>query len=243
MHSIKVNRMPVYEQVFNHMLDAIHNKQWAVGEKIPSEIELAEAFNVNRLTVRMALQRLIGMGLLDVRVGDGTYVKEFSLGSYLEKVSDFYLGPELLDKVCEFRTAIEMASVQLAVVQATEEEIQELESHCQRFEALKESILESGDTPALFDDLVDADYNYHRQICVMSHNILFVYAFDMAKDLIMQNIDVVLKQRIISWNNLRQKGIVRDDLHRTVLEGIKAKDVDMCVSAYQTIINYRIKLG
>jgi GntR family transcriptional repressor for pyruvate dehydrogenase complex len=243
MNPVKVNRTPVYEQVFHHMADAIHSKQWKVGEKIPSEIELADLFHVNRLTIRMALQRLISMGLLDVRVGDGTYVKEFSLGDYLDKVTDFYLGPELLDKVCEFRTAIEMASVQLAVAHATEEDVKNQEACCEAFETCKEKLLDQPDNPELFEALVNADYAYHRQICVISHNSLFVYAFDMAKDLILQNIDVVLRQRIAFWQESRKSGIVRSDLHHIVLDGIKEKDLKLAMDAYQKIINYRIKLG
>ena len=128
---MKVKRMPVNEQVFENMKEAIKNGRWKAGEKIPSEIELSSMFDVNRLTVRTAMQRLIGMGLLETRVGDGTYVKEFSFGSYLERASEFYLGPELLDKVCEFRYAIEIEASRLAVIHATEQDIRILEDACE----------------------------------------------------------------------------------------------------------------
>ena len=111
----KVKRMPVHEQVFNRLKDALAEGRWGVNEKIPTETELSEMFGVNRLTVRMALQRLIGMGLLETRVGDGTYVKEFSFRDYANNVSEFYLGTDLLDKICEFRAAIELSSIKLAV--------------------------------------------------------------------------------------------------------------------------------
>ena len=73
--SLKVKRMPVSEQVYDAMRDALKKGVWAPGEKIPTEMELSDTFGVNRMTVRMALQRLIGMGLLESRVGDGTYAK------------------------------------------------------------------------------------------------------------------------------------------------------------------------
>ena len=242
LKDVKVNRTPVYEQVFNYMEEAIQTKQWKPGEKIPSENELSEAFNVNRLTVRMALQRLIGMGLLETRVGDGTYVKEFSFGDYVKKVRDFYLTPELMDKICEFRTAIEAASVQLAFSVATAEEIQQLDDTCEKFEEKKAELLVNA-TEELFDEIFDIDYNFHRQICIMSHNVLFVYAFDMAEDLIRQNISTVLTQRYESWKTRADKGIIYDDLHRVVVQGLKEKDLDKCLETYKKIIDYRIKLG
>lgn len=45
----------------------------------PSESDLADLFGVNRLTVRLALQKLNTLGILDTRVGDGTYVCAFVL--------------------------------------------------------------------------------------------------------------------------------------------------------------------
>ena len=64
LDDLKVKRMPVHEQVFNSLKNAIREGRWKVGEKIPTEMELSKIFGVNRLTVRMALQRLSGMGLL-----------------------------------------------------------------------------------------------------------------------------------------------------------------------------------
>ena len=60
---MKVKRMPINEQVFEMMRTAIKEGRWKPGEKIPSETELSANFGVNRLTVRMAMQRLIGMGV------------------------------------------------------------------------------------------------------------------------------------------------------------------------------------
>lgn len=242
LKDVKVNRTPVYEQVFNYMEEAIQTKQWLPGEKIPSEIELSDAFNVNRLTVRMAMQRLIGMGLLETRVGDGTYVKEFSFSNYVKKVSDFYLTPELMDKICEFRTAIEAASVQLAFSAATDEEIQLLSNICEKFEEKKAALLDCA-SEEIFEEICDIDYSFHKQICIMSHNVLFVYSFDMAEDLIRQNISTVLTQRYESWKSRADRGIIYDDLHRVTVQGFKEKDLDKCLEAYKKIIDYRIKLG
>ena len=71
----KIKKQSAADLVCEKMKELILRKEWNTGEKIPSEMELAESFGVNRLTVRIALQRLHTLGLLDIRVGDGTYVR------------------------------------------------------------------------------------------------------------------------------------------------------------------------
>lgn len=47
------------------------------GEKLPPERELADSMNVDRTTLRVALKQLEAMQLLEIRRGDGIYVKDF----------------------------------------------------------------------------------------------------------------------------------------------------------------------
>ncbi|MCG8485733.1 MAG: GntR family transcriptional regulator, partial [Clostridia bacterium] len=119
----KIKQIPAYEQIFEYMRNAIKENQWKIGEKIPSEIELSNEFGVNRLTVRMALQRLNSMGLVETRTGDGTYVKQFNFRDYIDNITDFYMTPDLINKVTAFRRAVELECAKLAIQEATEEEI------------------------------------------------------------------------------------------------------------------------
>lgn len=241
LEDMKVKRMPVNEQVFESMRDAIKSGTWKPGERIPSEMELSSIFGVNRLTVRMAMQRLIGMGLLDSRVGDGTYVKEFSFCDYMGRVSDFYLGPELLDKICEYRNVIEIESARLAVLRASSEEIAELEAICQNFEELKQDFLIRQEESILMD-IVRQDVEFHHKICEMSHNDLFVYAFEMARELLCTYMEITLKKRVRYWNSQKQKGVPWDDLHRVVLNSIKSRDFETCKKAYADMVDYKVDL-
>ena len=50
------------------------------GERLPSENELAEMFNVSRITIRQALQKLSVLGLVETRFGEGSFVKTFDVG-------------------------------------------------------------------------------------------------------------------------------------------------------------------
>lgn len=54
--------------------------EWRPGKRLPSETELARAYQVSRVTVRTALQALESQGLVTIRHGSGTFVSEFGGG-------------------------------------------------------------------------------------------------------------------------------------------------------------------
>jgi len=66
--------LPVYYQIKQTIKGWIVNKEYDLGEKIPSETELATRFDANRLTIRQAISQLIQEGFLTSRRGEGTFV-------------------------------------------------------------------------------------------------------------------------------------------------------------------------
>jgi GntR family transcriptional regulator len=66
--------LPAYYQIKQIVKGWIVNKEFNVGEKIPSENELAAMFNVSRLTVRQAISQLVQEGFLTSKRGGGTFV-------------------------------------------------------------------------------------------------------------------------------------------------------------------------
>lgn len=71
----KVTRGSLVDQAIQRIRDAITSGQWAVGERIPAEAGLIEALGVARNTMREAVKALAYAGVLEVRHGDGTYVR------------------------------------------------------------------------------------------------------------------------------------------------------------------------
>lgn len=65
---------PIYLQIHNELKRQIEFGKYKVGDKIPAERELAVEFGVSRMTLRQAVQTLADEGILERRVGDGTYV-------------------------------------------------------------------------------------------------------------------------------------------------------------------------
>lgn len=66
--------MVSYPYIKQEMERMIESKQWEVGQKLPSEYELAKYFNVSRETLRAAIKLLEQEGKLLVKHGVGTFV-------------------------------------------------------------------------------------------------------------------------------------------------------------------------
>ena len=66
--------VPIYYQIKQNIKTWIVNKEYTLGQKIPSENALAKRFQVSRLTVRQAVSELVREGLLSRKRGEGTFV-------------------------------------------------------------------------------------------------------------------------------------------------------------------------
>ena len=73
----RVNRRSVPEDVFEQIVAEVLNGDMQPGEALPSERRLAEVLGVSRPAVREALKRLTEVGLVEVRQGDATTVRDF----------------------------------------------------------------------------------------------------------------------------------------------------------------------
>jgi len=85
---------PIYIQIHDSIKQKIENGEWQVGQQLPSERDLSETFNVSRMTLRQAIQTLADEGILDKRVGSGTYVASQRV---VEKMS----GPTSFTEIME----------------------------------------------------------------------------------------------------------------------------------------------
>jgi GntR family transcriptional regulator len=116
----KHSPIPLYHQLANWIEARIADGTFQVGENIPSEIQLAEDFELNRNTVRHALACLSQKGLIDRQRGKGTFVKRKALltpvhrlGRITSFVDDFDInGVEIDDR--ELSREVAKASHEIA---------------------------------------------------------------------------------------------------------------------------------
>ena len=67
---------PLYQQVLEDIKAGISAGTYVSGQRIPSEAELSQIYSVSRVTVRRAIEELVGEGYLTKRQGKGTYVNQ-----------------------------------------------------------------------------------------------------------------------------------------------------------------------
>jgi len=82
-------KVPVYIQIHNEIRKEIESGKWAVGERIPSERQLSQDFDVSRMTLRQAIQTLVDEGILQRQVGSGTYVSSSKVQEKMSGTTSF----------------------------------------------------------------------------------------------------------------------------------------------------------
>jgi GntR family transcriptional repressor for pyruvate dehydrogenase complex len=117
------------DAVVERLRSLILTGAYAPGARLPNERELAEALGVNRGSVREALKRLEFLELIEVRHGQGSFVREVSASSALQLVEDLLRDPrtisaELLRQILEFRRHVTLHVVELAARHRTPQQIE-----------------------------------------------------------------------------------------------------------------------
>lgn len=79
-----VTRRSVSDEVFDQLLDGVVDGDLVAGEPLPSERRLAEVLGISRPAVREALQRIAQTGLVEVRHGGATTVRDFRRAAGLD---------------------------------------------------------------------------------------------------------------------------------------------------------------
>jgi DNA-binding FadR family transcriptional regulator len=155
-------RTGLVDQVIEQMRGAITSGEWRVGERIPTEPELVAALGVGRNTVREAVRALSHAGLLDVRQGDGTFVRATSeISGAVHRLC----GAELRD-VLEVRRSLEMEGARMAAARRTEQELAELAVLL----AERDAAMDAKD----WTRGVDADIRFHLAVVRCAHNTLLL---------------------------------------------------------------------
>ena len=118
----------IYEEIVRQVRGLITEGRLKSGDQLPAERDLAAQFKVSRTSVREALRTLESMGLIAIRPGEGTFVREVSVESLIEPLAQVILSQrEAVGELFEARRLLEPAIAGLAARRATQDDIQEME--------------------------------------------------------------------------------------------------------------------
>src|SRR4051812_5498879 len=142
------------------MRGAISSGEWPVGRRIPPEPELVQVLGVGRNTVREAVRALSHAGLLEVRQGDGTFVRATSeISGAVRRLC----GTELRE-VLQVRRTLEVEGARLAATHRTDDELRKLTTLL----AERDAAMAAKD----WERMIEHDAAFHGLLVQASHNTL-----------------------------------------------------------------------
>src|SRR5262245_46615986 len=105
----------IYEEIGRQVKQLIAEGRLKTGDRLPPERELAEKFVVSRTSVREALRALESLGLIEIRPGEGTFVRQVSVDALVGPLALMLPSQrEAIGELFEARRVLEPAIAALA---------------------------------------------------------------------------------------------------------------------------------
>jgi GntR family transcriptional repressor for pyruvate dehydrogenase complex len=124
-----LQRKRLYEEVLNELKKAIFSGEYQIGDKLPSETELAKLFHVSRAVIREAIRYLELTGLVTVKQGatGGAFISEMNSQILQTFMKDFLISGKIsFSQISEVRMYLDPEIARLAAIHATETDLKEL---------------------------------------------------------------------------------------------------------------------
>ena len=205
--------------VLDAMAEMIERAGLGVGDRLPPEVAIASALGVGRSTIREALNRWEGLGLIRRRRGDGTYLTAKVRTSHGPLPTMVQLEGEAILRLLDVRRVVESGTVRRAALNATLSQRLEIGRLC--------------------DDLLQivarglpyrvADAAFHAAICDATGNPMFGH--------MLQQMDEALERSAESPFSVPGFGLASFPPHRNLSDAIVAGDADAAEAALNTIID------
>lgn len=195
----------LHQDIVEQLKDRIVRGDLPPGAKLPPERELAEQLEVNRTTVREALHKLEGMGLVEIKHGTGIYVRDYLESGSLELARhllflDGQLNVDILRNLLSLRRLLVPEICFHAASNRSEHDLRELER----------IVFDSDALP-----IEEKDWRVHNLIARASGNLLFVVFLNSFTSLAGDSYRLYFGDEQNRARSLR--------FYREVFEAIKAK--------------------
>ncbi|CAJ1501034.1 FadR/GntR family transcriptional regulator [[Mycobacterium] kokjensenii] len=203
MPLVTTRRTGLVDQVIEQLRASVTSGEWPVDSRIPTEPELAESLGVGRNTVREAVRALAHSGILEVRQGDGTYVRATSeVSGALRRLC----GTQLRD-VLQVRRCLEVEGARLAAVARTDADLAEMRDLLAR--------RDDHQRQGRHADFVRTDTEFHLAVVRASHNPVLTELYCGLTEVVMASV-AATSATPPEVDQIR---------HRGLLEAIAAGDV------------------
>jgi GntR family transcriptional regulator, transcriptional repressor for pyruvate dehydrogenase complex len=212
-HLEVIPRTTLSEAAFEKLVKSLIHGAWKEGDRIPPERELCQKLGIGRASLREALKALELIGMVESKVGDGTFVcprSEFLSRPLLWAITGTDRN-ELRDLV-EARRLLEMDIAALAADRATSEELEEIADAV-------EELRRNTDQPAA---ALEADMKFHLAVARASHNQVLTNAVQLLRNLMKHWLHLKLQ--------LPTAGVMVLKQHEAICSAIRYRDAALARS-------------
>ncbi len=199
-------------RLISELHNAIHSGVYRLHERLPAERNLAGQYNTSRGTVREALKHLEALGLVNRKVGSGTFVS-FQGDSVESNIARATSPVELID----VRLGIESQIVRLAVSNANAHDLDRLEAALRRVE-------DTSDDPQSFGE---ADSAFHLALADCTQNPLMKWLYQQLNDIRNHSQWSTVKDKVLNHPRIERY----NRQHRDLFEAIKSRDMEAALAS------------
>ncbi len=218
------------------LLDQLHSGQWQAGDRLPTEREFGEQYQISRSTVRKVLAEMKAQGWIAQTVGSGTYVTDKALVAVPHNKASTGSSPNAgwhtsPAELMEARMALEPAIIEMVIGNATTADFEQMAHCCTRAEAATS-----------VEEFEDWDGMFHEVIARAAHNGFVARLFKLMNQARAQGEWGMLKKRSLT----PERRLAYQSEHRALLQAIKARDpvqakalaVEHLVHVRRNLLNY-----
>ncbi|AHL35782.1 GntR family transcriptional regulator [Pseudomonas brassicacearum] len=204
------------DQALDQLRQRISDGVWAVGQRLPTEPELVAELGISRNTVREAMRVLAFSGLIEIRQGDGSYVRATVDPLDTLKV----LSRCSLDQARETRHILEVEAIGLAALRRTDDDLR----------ALRQALKTSGEHyHGDLEHYIACDLVFHRLLVDAAHNSalseLYRYFSSVIGAQLRQSLNIVPRHQHVF------------DLHGEILDAVERQDPQRAKALCRQLIN------
>lgn len=207
-----VQRTSVSDAIIAQITDLIERNVLKPGDRLPPERELCKRFRVGRSSLREALRSLSMMGLLEGRVGEGTFVCD--KGQYVERTLQwgFLLDRKKLQDLSETRMMLESQNAYLAAERATPAD---LAAMADALAGMAEGLADAG-------HFLASDLQFHLLIAQATHNSILYSLLETTRSYLQEWI----KESLAEPSLAEHRAELSLAEHRQILAALQRRDAE-----------------
>lgn len=192
------------------LLQNLQSGRWRAGDRLPTERELSEQFQLSRSTVRRVLQKMKDMQVISQQVGSGTYVTEHAASVLSRKAGPDPVRQTSPAELMEARLALEPAIIDMVIGHATAGDFEQMDSCCRMAEAA-----------TTLEEFEHWDGLLHQAIADAARNGFVASVFKLMNQARAQGEWGMLKQRSLT----PQRRLAYQREHRELVDAIRQRDL------------------